>query len=100
METFFVYILHSKSLDRFYTGLTALALEERLQNHISKKYSNLNFTQKADDWELFSFIPCESLSQARLIELHIKKMKSKIYIHNLKKYPEIAENLLSKYKHN
>ncbi len=100
MQTFFVYILHSKSLGRFYTGMTSLPVEERLQNHLSKKYGKQNFTQKADDWELFFAIPCESFSQARLVELHIKKMKSKAYIQNLGKYPELAQKLLDKYQGN
>jgi putative endonuclease len=64
----FFYILYSTTLDRFYTGLTSLPVEERLQNHISKKYSQLNFTQKATDWELFFSIFCETLAQARRIE--------------------------------
>ncbi|WP_111319879.1 GIY-YIG nuclease family protein [Algoriphagus chordae] len=100
MEKFFVYILHSNSLNRFYTGLTSLSVLERLENHIAKKYSKFNFTQKANDWILFHSIECESLSQARMIELHIKKMKSKIYIQNLKIYPEISTKLLIKYNVN
>ena len=98
MDKFFVYILYSKSLDRFYTGVTTLAIEERIQNHIKKKYGNLNFTQKAEDWELFHFIQCNDFSQARRIELHVKKMKSKIYIKNLKLYPELIAKLLEKFK--
>ncbi len=31
------------------------------------------------------------------IENHIKKMKSKKYIKDLKKYPEIAQKLIKKY---
>ena len=94
----FVYILHSKTLQRFYTGVTTLDIEERLENHIDKKYCKWNFTQKANDWKLFHYIQCENFSQARKIELHIKKLKSKIYIHNLKKYSDIEKNLLIKYK--
>jgi putative endonuclease len=97
MEDFFVYILYSRTLDRFYTGLTALPVEERLQNHIDKKYSSLNFTQKANDWVFFFSILCRSISQARMIELDIKKMKSKVYILNLKKYRSISEKLIEKY---
>jgi putative endonuclease len=100
VEIFFVYILYSRTLDRFYTGLTALPVEERLQNHIDKKYSRLNFTQKANDWVLFFSILCKSLSQARMIELHIKKMKSKVYILNLQKHPSISEKLIEKYAKN
>ncbi len=38
-----------------------------------------------------------SKAQALAIEKHIKAMKSKIYIHNLKKYPEMIDKLLLKY---
>ena len=97
MKTF-VYILFSEKLERFYTGLTNLSVDERLKNHLEKKYSESNFTQKADDWKLFYSIQCENYSQARKIELHIKRMKSKTYIRNLLQYPDITEKLLMKYK--
>jgi putative endonuclease len=32
-----------------------------------------------------------------MIEQHIKKMKSKVYIQNLKRYPEILQKLINKY---
>ena len=94
----YAYILHSKKLDRFYTGVTTLQLEERLENHIQKRYGRLNFTQKAEDWTLFWSLECISFKQARNIELHIKKIKSKIYNQNLVKYPEIGAKLLKKYE--
>ncbi|WP_147392257.1 GIY-YIG nuclease family protein [Algoriphagus lacus] len=37
MNSFFVYVLFSQSLDRFYIGLTTLSVEERLENHLAKK---------------------------------------------------------------
>jgi len=40
---------------------------------------------------------CENKTQALAIEKHIKSMKSKIYIENLKKYPEMVTKLLIKY---
>ena len=90
-----VYILHSKKLNRYYTGYTS-DFETRLifhQNSESRK-----FTYKAKDWIVFKTIECHSKSQALAIERHIKRMKSKIYIENLSKYPEMIENLLNKYK--
>ena len=88
----FVYILYSKSLDRFYTG-SCLDLEVRMNQHLEKKYSD-SFTRNSNDWELFLSIPNLEYSQARIIESHIKKMKSKVYIKNLKKYPELLNKLL------
>ena len=97
MEKFFVYILYSQKLDRYYTGVTTLSVEERLENHIQKSYGKLNFTQKAEDWALFWSLECVSFNQARNIELHIKKMKSRTYIQNLTRYAEISDRLLAKY---
>jgi len=48
-----------------------------------------SFTSKTEDWELFFTINDLDYKQSRLIELHIKKMKSVIYIKNLKQYPEL-----------
>jgi len=46
------------------------------------------FTAKADDWNLFFSLECRDISHAKQIEKHIKKMKSRKYIENLKSYPE------------
>ena len=89
-----VYILHSKKLDRFYTGYST-NLEERLQFHQSALPHK--FTAKAKDWKFFMTISCEDKKQALEIEAHIKRMKSRTYIKNLKKYPEIIQKLKDRY---
>jgi putative endonuclease len=94
---YYCYILHSEYLDRFYIGATSLAPEERLEHHLLKYYSDVKFTAKAKDWILFLAIPCSTFDQARKIESHIKSMKSKKYMHNLKLYPEIIRKLFEKY---
>ena len=98
MPPFFVYILFSKKLNRFYTGSTSLLPEERLNEHLEKLYGNSKFTAKANDWILFHHIKCDSRKQAIAIEKHIKSMKSKKYILNLSSYKEISIKLLEKYK--
>ncbi|MCE3296765.1 MAG: excinuclease subunit [Crocinitomicaceae bacterium] len=90
-----VYILHSEKLSRFYTGFTT-DLEVRLKFH--ENAEQRKFTYNADDWEIYHTIICQSKAQALKIEKHIKRMKSKIYIQNLKKHPEINSKLLIKYK--
>jgi putative endonuclease len=92
-----VYILHSKFADKFYTGFTTIQVEDRLERHFNGYYKN-KFTAAYSDWYLFCEIKCETNEQARKIEVHIKKMKSKIYIKNLIKYPEIIAKLIQKYK--
>jgi putative endonuclease len=89
-----VYILHSQKLNRFYTGYTT-NLDVRMEFHANSE--TRKYTYNADDWTIFFTVNCESKSQALAIEKHIKAMKSKAYIKNLKKYPEIMEKLFEKY---
>ena len=91
-----VYILYSRKLDKYYTG-SCLNLEERLKEHIDKKF-NHSFTSKADDWDLYYSINELEYKQARNIEGHIKKMKSRKYIENLKRFDEMTKRVVEKYK--
>ena len=90
-----VYILYSEKLDRFYTG-SCLDFQFRFEDPLQKIYPG-SFTSNSDDWQLFLLIDELSYVQARSIETHIKKMKSKVYIHNLVKYPDIIARLKEKY---
>ncbi len=90
-----VYILFSDTLNQFYIGET-VDFEERLNEHNSGFYKK-TFTSKASDWELFLKIVCKDRVQARKIEIHIKSMKSKKYINDLKDYPEIINRLIQRY---
>jgi putative endonuclease len=90
-----VYILFSKKLDKHYIGFTE-NLEQRLAFHSNVSQSR-KYTYRADDWELIFTIECASKSQGLSIEEHIKSMKSKIYIQNLIRYPEIKTKLLLKF---
>ena len=96
MATYTCYIIYSQSLNRYYVGETE-NIDLRISQHNSGFYKSA-FTSKAKDWELFHFIECADRRQARLIEAHIKKMKSRKYIENLKKYPEISNLLKIKYQ--
>ncbi len=91
---YLVYILHSEKLDRFYTGYTS-DLERRLEFHTNAEAQK--FTAKANDWNLFFSIKCLSKEQALQVEKHIKKMKGAKYIHNLARYPQMADKLIKKY---
>ncbi|MEH3114420.1 GIY-YIG nuclease family protein [Pedobacter terrae] len=91
-----VYILFSKKLNRFYTG-NCLDLSKRPDEHLQGSYMD-SFTRKANDWELFLHINDLAYQQARQIELHIKKMKSRTYIENLKRYEDIQTKLIMLYR--
>ena len=92
-----VYILYSQTLNRYYTG-SCLDLEDRFKDHINKSDAT-SFTAKADDWTLFHRIDNLEYKQAREIEAHIKRMRSKKYIENLKTYPELNSKLIDRFRH-
>ncbi len=92
-----VYIIYSEKLKKYYTGATTLPIAERLANHNDKYYDN-KYTVKGILWTLFWHMELEDMQLAKKIEDHIKDMKSKVYIENLARYPEISLKLVAKYK--
>jgi putative endonuclease len=90
-----VYILYSSKIDRYYIG-SCLDLSKRIYQHNSKLF-RLAFTQKTDDWILFLSIDELLYHQARSMEIHIKKMKSRKYIQQLKEFPELIVQLKNKF---
>ena len=96
MKSYHCYILYSNTLNRYYTGFTTIDVNDRLEKHLNQYYSN-KYTSKVNDWKLYLDIVCDSIVQAREIEAHIKKMKSRVYIENLKRYPEMVQKLLIRY---
>jgi len=94
--SFFCYIIYSKLLNHYYVGYTS-EFNERLKLHNTGNFGKKSFTHKAKDWEIFLMIPCETIEQAVFIESRIKKMKSRKYIENLKKYPEVVDKILSEF---
>jgi putative endonuclease len=89
-----VYILYSQEIDNFYIG-SSFNVETRKAFHNAKK--GAFYTKRASDWEVYFTIDCKSKRQSLLIERHIKKMKSVVYIRNLKIYPEMTERLLLRF---
>ena len=90
-----VYILYSSTLNKYYTG-SCKDHSKRLEEHLSELFPKA-YTAKAKDWCLFFVIDNLEYLQARKIEAHIKRMKSRKFIENLKKYPEIQERLIKLY---
>jgi putative endonuclease len=91
----FVYVIISLKTGRFYVGESS-DVERRLAIH-NDRLLNKNSTISGIPWELYLTIECKNRSQALKIEQHIKQMKSRTYIQNLLKYPEMREKLLEKY---
>jgi putative endonuclease len=73
---FWVYILYSSSLEKFYVGSTD-NVDKRIAQHNAAKG---NFTSKGIPWILIMKFECESRSEAVLLELKIKKRGIKRYL--------------------
>ena len=74
-----MYILYSKSLDKYYIGSTH-NLTERLEKHLMK---HRGFTGTAKDWEIVYSEMFENKHEAQMREKEVKKMKSRTYIESL-----------------
>jgi len=84
-------------IDRFYVGQTALPPEQRLEEHNTARNEN-SFTTRGIPWTLFLTIVCDGRGHAEEVERHIKRMKSKAYIRNLKQYSEMRQKLLNRFR--
>lgn len=91
---YFVYILFSEKLNRFYIG-TADDPVKRLSEHNSAHYPNA-YTSKGIPWTLFHTIPCTISQQAYDLERFIKSMKSAVFIRNLKEDPAIITRVFER----
>lgn len=89
-----VYILYSPKLDKFYIGQTT-DLNSRLLQHNDPDSSYS--TKGGQPWEIFLTMNCNSIAHAMKLERHIKNMKSKKFILNLKQYPELLERTLQRF---
>ena len=79
-KLFFVYILYSLSLDKFYIGHTGDSLEERLRKH---KSDHRGFTSGAKDWEVCYHETFMTKKEAYARERQIKSWKSQSRIREL-----------------
>ena len=76
---YFVYILYSKQLDRYYVGQTD-NIEKRLQSHLS---GISKYTSSAKDWTIVYTETFQTREHAIKRENEIKRMKSRRYIESL-----------------
>jgi putative endonuclease len=69
MKMFFVYILHSKLLNKYYCGY-CVDVTKRIAEHNRGK---ANFTSKGIPWEMIKIFECSSKTEAIKLEMKIKK---------------------------
>ena len=91
----FVYIIYSKSVDKFYVGET-LNVAKRFEQHNSGFYKAA-FSKQTTDWKLFWAVECNSRRQALKLEKFIKNMKSRKFYFKLKENPTIVDDILKSF---
>ncbi len=74
--SYYVYILYSGSLDRYYVGY-AEDIELRMTWHMS---NHKGYTSKAKDWEIVYSEKYQTKGEAMSREREIKRKKSRKYI--------------------
>ena len=74
MSTFFVYIIYSEFLDKFYVGYTGDDLTRRIEKHNA---IHRGFTGRTNDWVLKYAESFSDKAQAMDREKQIKKWKSR-----------------------
>jgi putative endonuclease len=93
---FYVYIIYSEKLDKFYIGTTDNVLR-RLDEHNSGLYQS-SFTRRGIPWQLYLEVGCSSSKEAYWLESFIKQMKSRAFYHKLKETPEFIDDIKKKYR--
>lgn len=91
---FYVYILFSDKLNRYYIGTTD-NVGKRLEEHNSNAYQD-SYTSKGIPWVLKVHFLLDSSKQAYDLEKFIKRMKSKVFIEKLIQNPDIVKEILNK----
>ncbi|MBP2284174.1 putative endonuclease [Flavobacterium sp. CG_23.5] len=91
---YFIYIIYSKKLDRYYIGTTD-KVEVRLHEHNSRFYSD-SYTAKGIPWVLNLSFECESSENAYKLEKFLKRMKSRVFLEKVIIDPDILLDIQNK----
>jgi len=94
IRSFYVYILYSKKLNRYYIGTTD-DVDKRYLEHNTVHYSE-SFTAKGIPWDLKLSIKLNKSSEAYKLESFIKRMKSKVFIEKLINSTDMVDDIVSK----
>ncbi len=62
------YIIYSKSIDRYYIGVTQCSFADRLERHNSKHYGDTHYTAVSSDWVSYLIIEARDNKQAFRLE--------------------------------
>jgi putative endonuclease len=90
---YYVYILYSQKLNRYYIGTTDDP-SRRLLEHNTQKHKDA-YTCKGIPWELMLSYACKTSKSAYDLERFIKRMKSRVFIEKVINTPSILVDIES-----
>ena len=93
---YYVYIIYSKTIDRYYIGQTE-NIDERLEQH-NTGYFLHSYTSKTKDWEIVLSMKCSSRKQSVNIESYIKSMKSRRFINDIIQNQQRVTEIVDRFK--
>ena len=91
-----VYILYSKSSDKYYVGETS-NLQTRILFH--NELAINSYTSRYRPWIIFAFISVSNRSIARKIEDYLKK-KPRSFLHRFRRDEDLRNWIIKKYEDN
>lgn len=91
-----VYVLYSRSIRRFSTGITFEDPLLRLEKYNADANSN-PYTAKGRPWEMLMIVGCASYEHARGVLQRIKRMISTNEIQELTHNPDMVLDLMCMY---
>ena len=93
---YYVYIIYSLTIDRYYIGQTD-NIEERMEQHKSGFFLH-SYTSKTKDWKIVLSINCSSRKQSVNIESYIKSMKSRRFISDIIQNQHRVNEIIDRFK--
>ncbi|MBM1104699.1 GIY-YIG nuclease family protein [Aurantibacter crassamenti] len=91
----YLYILHSKSIDKYYTG-ESVKPEERLALHNQHHFKS-GFTKAASDWEIVLKHKCNTKEDAQFLEKiinrFVKQNKEAVQLNFFRELVDTSSNL-------
>ncbi|MBA6153483.1 GIY-YIG nuclease family protein [Gelidibacter maritimus] len=89
-----LYIIYSKSQDKYYVGET-ININLRIAKNNNHSYKG-SFTKIATDWKIVLDYECSTKDEALFLERFIKRMKSRKFIDKIIENNQILNDILNK----
>ncbi len=88
-----LYILHSKTINKYYIGQTQ-NIQQRIVQH-NTHHNKKGFTKAAIDWEVVFTFENQNKTTILKLERFIKRMKSPTFIKKIITTPDLLQDIIT-----